>query len=562
MVDIVNNTSNSITPQMDKKEREVAIQAQTEYDRGNCKECIQLLDSLSESKGRILNRALAQFSLDQDVDCLLNHLIATEDLEPNQQVLVDYNRALALARFKGDFDEAIDLLENRRAVLPESSGVIDDRLVIQLTLLLGILYLESKKDPQKAFNLFQVVSEKADPSLCPPDKIQQLKVKAYLQMGKTTIAKKELKTIAGVHPFLRCLVDYQKGNFKKASKTLETIPDEAESVVYRNNDALILFASGKRNTAAFKFNSMVDSSLTSLPVEAVYNLAVVQLLTGNCHHSRQLLSKLLPHFRFNPRLWLRFGETFLQEQSRNFLLDIDLNLHKQDIVNGFAGDGIHRKLLLKPHSSRSLNMESITIAKTCFLNGLQCFNSRNLSFFPSNVLSEKEVIRLKTALLLSLTYIHLTLDDVYLALSSARAALLLNPKGYQRALANLYAGESLLLLDRVSEAVIHFNPILATEDPSQQQPISSEEIVPPPEFISSWYPNTARVTLTYNLALTLTLRGEYDRAIETLRQIISNVTNETIVPIHVIMLAVYIQLQQGSIEGAKALIRQHLPHLR
>src|SRR5688500_469254 len=114
---------------MDKNDRDSAVLAQTEYERGNCKECLRLLDSMSESKGRLLNRALAKFGIDKDVNCLLKHLRATEDLEPNQQVLVDYNRALALSKFKGDFEEAIDLLENRKAVLPESSGVIDDRLV-------------------------------------------------------------------------------------------------------------------------------------------------------------------------------------------------------------------------------------------------------------------------------------------------------------------------------------------------------------------------------------------------------------------------------------------------
>lgn len=544
---------------MDKNDRDSAVLAQTEYERGNCKECLRLLDSMSESKGRLLNRALAKFGIDKDVNCLLKHLRATEDLEPNQQVLVDYNRALALSKFKGDFEEAIDLLENRKAVLPESSGVIDDRLVTQVTLLLAVLYIESRKDPQRALNLLQSLSEKADLELCPTEKMQQLKAKCYLQIGSSKTAKKELKSISGA-PSVRACLELQRGNCKKAFKIHSSCPDE-ESQLFRNNESLILFGSGKRTHAVFKLGCLLKPSMKSLPPEIIYNLAVMQLFTGNCQHSRKLLAKLIPHFRFNPRLWLRFGETILQDQTRNFLFEVDLNRHKHDLVIGYFGEGNHRKLLMKPYLGKQLDTEAILFAKSCFLNGLNCFHSKELSFSPSNMSSEQEIARLKISLLLSLSFTHLSLDDYPTALSFARCANSLSPKGYQKCLTNLYTGEALLLLDRVSEAVHHFNPNFATEEP-QQVNSSSEESVPPLDFISSWYPNTARVTLLYNLALAHAMKGDYDRATESLKQIGSNATSDTTMPIHVIMLSAYMQLQQGYIEGAKALIRQHLPHLR
>jgi CCR4-NOT transcription complex subunit 10 len=233
---------------------------------------------------------------------------------------------------------------------------------------------------------------------------------------------------------------------------------------------------------------------------------------------------------------------------------------------GFFGEGNHRKILLNTFSSKPLDIEAISFAKSCFLNGISCFHSKQLSFCPSYVSSEQEIIRLKVAILLSLSFCHLSLNDYSAGLSFARCALSLNPKGYQKCLANLYIGESLLLLDRVPEAMHHFNPNNATEEAQQpQQPQtnnSNEEVTPAQDFVSSWYPSTARMALQYNLSLAQTLRGDFDRATETLKQIATNSPPDSTTPIHVIMLGIYVQLQQGYIEGAKSLIRLHLPQFR
>jgi len=350
-------------------------------------------------------------------------------------------------------------------------------------------------------------------------------------------------------------MEYQRGNCKKAAKILSTSP-ENESIIFQNNEALVLYGMGKKSTSVFKFMSILtkDSSRKHIPIEVAYNLAAAQLFSGNFVESKRIFSKLTPHFKYNPRLWLRSGETSLQQQTQHFLEDIDLNRHKQNMVSGFVGEGIHRKLVLMNCMSQTkLDPDVVSFANSCFLNGLNCFQSKYLTLYPSNVSSEQEMSRIKTALLLSLAFTHLVLDEVSLAHSFAKAALAMNPKGYQKALANLYVGECYLLMDRVTDALVHLNPALAVEEP-----VSPDDQVLPSDFISSWFPSSCKVILTYNQALSQTLKGDYDKANEFLKLIGSGDT----VPIHVIMLAIYIQLQQGYIDGAKALIRQHLPHLR
>ena len=96
------------------KDREIAIQAQTEYENQNNELVLQLLETLGTNKAIQHNRLITQFGIDQNVDSLLAGLITSEDMDLDQHVIIDYNRALVLAKYKQRFDEAIDLLEQRR----------------------------------------------------------------------------------------------------------------------------------------------------------------------------------------------------------------------------------------------------------------------------------------------------------------------------------------------------------------------------------------------------------------------------------------------------------------
>ena len=528
------------------RERDIGINAQAEYESGNYAECLKCLDSLSESKALEYNRLIAQFAVDKHVDKLLGGLLTSEDLDLDQQVLVDYNRALALAKYRERFDEAIDLLENRMSVLSESASLVDERLAMKVYLLLAILYMERRKDPLKALPLLQYISEKCDVS-CHPPRLQQLKAKCFLQLGSHKNAKRELKAISG-EPLIRSYLELQRNNHRKALKIFSSCTEE--TALYKNNDALIHYGLGKKNTAVFCMTKAVAK--TPCP-EMLYNLAILHLFTGNTKNAFDILYNLIPSFKSNPRIWFRLADCCLEERNRNN--EIETQRLKCDLIR--APDTFRRKLLT---ISQNEDEESLVFARGCLMNALTVMNSSTCNFYPSNAPSENEMIKLKIALFLNLAYTNLILNDYSPAYTFAKSALSLQPKGHQKALANLYAGESLLFLDKISEAISHFSPSHAAEET-----VAVEEgaPTPPPQNPCSWFPHTARVVLTFNQAVAYCLKGDMDKASDTLRQIPQHVTSpDTLVPVQVVSLATYIHLHQGHVDSAKSLLKNLLPLFR
>jgi CCR4-NOT transcription complex subunit 10 len=304
---------------------------------------------------------------------------------------------------------------------------------------------------------------------------------------------------------------------------------------------------------------MAKTLKTSCP-ETLYNLAIMHLFTGNTKSAFDILYNLVPHFKSNPRLWLRLAECCLEERCKSSISDFDLAKNKQNLVKGYVGTGIHRKLILKGSADKTTDRETFLFARGCLMNSLTTINSPECSFYPSNQPSETELVRLRISICLSLSYVNLSLSDYVQGYRYAKGALNLSPSSYQAVLANLYAGEALIWLDQISDAITHFTPDLLGHEPVPGDD-SPQPTLPP--SVTSWYPATAKVVLLYNMAVAYTLRGELDKASDTLRQVGANVNStDATVPVHVIMLAVYIQLQLGYIDIAKELLRKHLPQYR
>ncbi|XP_054164086.1 CCR4-NOT transcription complex subunit 10-like [Oppia nitens] len=562
------------------KDREVAIQAQVEYENGNNSLVLDLLETLGTNKAIQHNRLITQFANDQNVDTLLDGLITSEDMDVDQHVLIDYNRALVLAKYLHRYDEAIDLLEQRRNLFTNDSmfGFVDDKLAIKVCHLLVILYLERRKDPNKALPLLQTITDKSDSSSV-PNNLQQLKAKCYLQLGSVKTAKRELKSVGG-QTLLRSYLEFQRQNYKKAMKVFQTCTD-SQNPLYVNNEALINFGLGKRNTAVF----LMAKTLKSKPnPETLYNLAIFHLFTGNPDSAFDILYTLAPLYRKNPQLWLRLAESRLQKY-RNLRksviidnkTDFDLCRRKHDVVNEHIGEGIHRKLILSS-SSQAVNSDSeaLCFCRSSLTNALTLINFPNeRNFLPSNPPTDSELNRLKISILLCLSYVNLTLYDYSLAAQHANDALKLSPLGYQKVLAHLYAGEALIYLDQISEAIGHFNPELFVNQSNtltnnnnynnnnnnNSNNTTNNNTEVDKIYTPQWFSGTSgKAVLLYNLSIAYTLRGEYDKASETLRQV-GQVSDQNITG-QVFMLAVYLQLQQGNVDCAKTLIKSQLPQYR
>ena len=227
------------------------------------------------------------------------------------------------------------------------------------------------------------------------------------------------------------------------------------------------------------------------------------------------------------------------------------NRNKQDMIRGLNCEGSQKK-------EGSSDHESLAFARGCLLNCLSVLNSKDCNYYPSNNPLESDLERFKIGIFLSLAYTSLCLDDFSPAYTFATTAISLQPRGFQKVLAHLYAGESLIRMDRVDAALEHFLPSIVEEPP----PVEEGSTTPPPAPCS-WFPNSARVVVAFNQAVSYTIQGDLDRAAETIRLISSNISiSDNLVPVQVIMLATYIQLKQGYIDAAKSLIRQHLTQLR
>ena len=345
---------------------------------------------------------------------------------------------------------------------------------------------------------------------------------------------------------------------------------ESEDPLFVNNEALINFGLGKKNTAVF----LMSKTLKSKPnPEMLYNLAIFHLFTGNPNSAFDILYTLAPLYRKNPQLWLRLAESQLEKYrsakrlANNLKSDFDFCRKKHEIVSEQLGEGTHRKLILNGSSPHTVNSETeaLCFARSCLNNALTLINSPNdRCFRPSNPPIDTELNRLKISILLCLAYVNLTLMDYSLAIRHANDALKMSPTGYQKALAHLYAGEALVYLDQISEAIGHFNPELFTNQSSNNNETTDVSTTP------NWFGNSGKAVLLYNLSLAYTLRGEFDKASETLRQVgqvSSQVPSSAQSPDQnitgqVFMLAVYLQLQQGNTDCAKTLIKSQLPQFR
>lgn len=523
------------------KDREIASEAQTEYENGNYEVVLQMLDTLGTDKAVKHNKLITQFGIDDNIDTLLSELITSEDLDVDQQIVIDYNRALVLAKYMQRYDEAIDLLEQR---VPQSFGTLDDKSpIVKLCLLLSILYIEQRKDPKKALSLLQFITENSEQNSFPP-RIQQLKAKCYLQLGLTKLAKRELKSISG-EPLIRSYLEFQRANYKKAMKIFSNCTDLSPSMT-ANNEALIQYGLGKKNTAAF----LMTKSINTLTSEMLYNFGCFHLFTGNSKSALEIFMKIVPMFSKNPRIWLRIAECCFEQHKQLNRKNDHFMKQKQAIVAGHIGEGNHRKLILNEFTNTKIDEENMCFARSCLNNALSLINSPDQCFLPSNTPNETEIVKLKISILLASTFVNLILADYTLALKHVHDALKLSPSGYQKILAHLYAAEALVWLDKISEAIGHLNPEMISKEQSSTESVNNPK----------WYPNSAKAIILYNLAVTYTMKGENEKATETLKQI--GASSDSLTARQIFMLAIYLQLQQGNVDVAKALIKQSLPQFR
>ncbi|XP_036048356.1 CCR4-NOT transcription complex subunit 10 isoform X4 [Onychomys torridus] len=431
-------------------------------------------------------------------------------------------------------------------------------------------------------------------------KIHQYKVRAYIQMKSLKACKREIKSVMNTAGnsapslFLKSNFEYLRGNYRKAVKLLNSSniaehpgfmkTGECLRCMFWNNLGCIHFAMSKHNLGIFYFKKALQENdnvcaqlsaggtdpgkkfsgrpmctlLTNKRYELLYNCGIQLLHIGRPLAAFECLIEAVQVYHANPRLWLRLAECCIAANKGTSEQETKGLPTKKGIVQSIVGQGYHRKIVLASQS----------IQNTVY-NSKSHDGDKFIPAPPSSPLRKQELENLKCSILACSAYVALALGDNLMALNHADQ-LLQQPKlsGSLKFLGHLYAAEALISLDRISDAITHLNPENVTDvslgissneqdqgsDKGENEAMESSGKRAPQCYPSSV--NSARTVMLFNLGSAYCLRSEYDKARKCLHQAASMIHPKEVPP-EAILLAVYLELQNGNTQLALQMIKRN-----
>ncbi|KAK9503544.1 hypothetical protein O3M35_010078 [Rhynocoris fuscipes] len=283
----------------------------------------------------------------------------------------------------------------------------------------------------------------------------------------------------------------------------------------------------------------------------MYNRGIALLFTNRACQAFDCLTEAVQGMHKSPVAWLRLAESCIMfyksgnEDAFNFMAK------RKELVTGLVGVGSAKKIVLnnKLYQDTMYNTEPQSYAVPVPNLEFAMLCARNALALVSPT-SDK----LRHAILAVLSYINLTLGNPLMAYKYSK--LLFEEASatpLYKYLSRLYLAESLVMLDRIQEAVEVLNPVHFKDcDPT------SETLHTP------WSPKTsvtAQATLYYNLAVVLAIRGDIHSSSEFLKHVWVSKGQKGEVPIHVIALALYNELILGRLDITRTIIKQNCPHV-
>ncbi|XP_014663767.1 PREDICTED: CCR4-NOT transcription complex subunit 10-like isoform X2 [Priapulus caudatus] len=684
-----NDFSSGVT----EKEKELAADGAQEFESRSYISCVNVLDDIITSRSNdpkvLHNRAVAEFyrsefnktdEFKQDLSLVCKKagvsLKNIDTLEDVDHCIIFYNYATILHNLR-QYRAAITVLEKVFHFLEP----LDEKLKRKVCFLLIELYLCTHQ-PGKALNmiaftekmLFDSKMEKESREERPlssataneihKPRIQQYKVRCYLQLKSVKACKKELKTLTNMTQasngpemylfggptdstvYLKAQFEYMKHNHRNAMKILSGAPGTSPSfldggqcvpAMYYSNLGCIHFHMHKHNLGLFYFQKSLeemDASIRTIPqretgqslsgrplqtltgsrrYELLHNIGLQLLFCGKPLQAFDCLIEVVQMHHNNPRLWLRLAECCIHTHRPNNEHLFKTKLHAQDLVRGIAGQGSHRKLILKPMDinkrtqrsegpSSAIPNATMEFAVLCLKNALmllppvknmaerkrrsseeeqeertadQSSSDTHLPAPPGSPLNACELENLRCSVLSASAYVCLYLGDNLVALQHAEKLLEQTKlSGVQRYLGHLYAAEALVMLDCISHAIDHLSyevsdlSMRIAEDSGKQERDDNGNGTMNTLVQAEWFPSTvpvASLVVQYNLCVAYTIRGEFEKAQGMLWKIaplFKSTTGLTDIPAHLMVLALYLQLQLGHTDMAKAIIKQNFPGLR
>ncbi|XP_018407159.1 PREDICTED: CCR4-NOT transcription complex subunit 10 [Cyphomyrmex costatus] len=345
--------------------------------------------------------------------------------------------------------------------------------------------------------------------------------------------------------------------------------------------------------------------------ELMYNLGVALLYAGKASKAFDCFTEVAQKIHNNPKLLLRMAECCIYSYKYSNEVDFNIPKRRKDLVQKIIGSGIHKKIILATSLSKDIkyHLEGLSYAipqptlefgYLCLKNALLLLPNNNEPSVPGSLATTMansvslsltsghnlgiqhtmlmsrataiESLNLKISVLAASAYVSLCLGDYILSLEHAKTLLNFNKlPGAYKMLGNLYAAESLIFMDKINEALEYLklenlqdlNTFISTPEIQEKDKEKVEEVIIKP--LKAWYPttvSTGTAIIRYNLAVAYAIRGELDKSGETLKQIWISKEPDCDIPIQVIMLALYIELQLGHADISKSIIKQHCPQYR
>ncbi|XP_025205222.1 CCR4-NOT transcription complex subunit 10 [Melanaphis sacchari] len=432
----------------------------------------------------------------------------------------------------------------------------------------------------------------------------QYRVRSLMELNLFDECNQQLNTIKekqdSITMFLMGKLEYLRGNHKEALAILKDIPvkddfietGECSSVLINNNVAC-LYHYAKKPTLSFTsiYKAIVqhqknivdvtkpiqaEGSLSGQPLhiigasiktELMFNLGISLLHARKPEEAFDCLIEAVQTYHMNPRLWLRLAECCMMTHKKSNDRDFDF---KKPYIEGVIGSGKHRKIILKSQLfpdtkysceavSASIPMPSLEFGSLCIRNAVLLIQNDTIDCSPSHTpINTPHKDYLFGCIQSAGAYIALCLGDPVVALKYSQELLKSDKiNKVHKFLGHLYAAEALILSDKPNEAIDMLKESNAFDDiePEIHEQLRTEQ----------WKPDkqkSAKAVLYYNLAVALTLRGDLDKAGELLKQIWLSKIEHVSVPVHVVILALYIHLRLGQKEIAITLIKQNCPQAK
>ncbi|XP_039592278.1 CCR4-NOT transcription complex subunit 10 isoform X1 [Polypterus senegalus] len=393
----------------------------------------------------------------------------------------------------------------------------------------------------------------------------------------------------------------------------------------QENDHTSAKLAATSNGQAKKFQGIpMCTLLANKRYELLYNCGIQLLHIGRPLAAFECLIEAVQVYHSNPRLWLRLAECCIAANKGSTEQENKGLPSKKGIVQSIVGQGYHRKIVLASQStqntiynegqSAAIPVASMEFAAICLRNALLLLpedqqetksenGSKNSSqsgsiesssesgemcsskgqegdkFIPappSAPIRKPELENLRCSILACSAYVALALGDNLMALNHAEKLLQQSKlSGSLKFLGHLYAAEALISLDRISDAITHLNPENVTDVslgiPSNEQDQGSDKGENEPMETSGkqtpqCYPSSvtsARAMMLFNLGSAYCLRSEYEKARKCLHQAASMIHAKEIPP-EAILLAVYLELQNGNTQLALQIIKRNqlLPSIK